>query len=66
MVCLARRWCALLVGYGSYAEWVTLDAIAHRFQDKLEYDAKLQRVTNNPEANQCLKRAFRKGWELKL
>jgi hypothetical protein len=51
---------------GPYAEWVTLGAIAYRFQGKLEYDAKLQRFTNNPEANQFLKPDFRKGWELKL
>ena len=51
---------------GPYAEWVTLGAIAYRFQGKLEYDAATQRFTNNPEANQYLKPEFRKGWELKL
>jgi hypothetical protein len=51
---------------GLYTEWVTLGAIAYRFEGKLEYDAKAQRFTNNAEANQFLKPAFRKGWELKL
>lgn len=51
---------------GHYAEWVTLGAIAYRFQGKLEYDAATRRFTNNPEANQYLKPEFRKGWELKL
>ena len=49
-----------------YAEWVTLGAIAYRFEGKLEYDAKAKRFTNNAEANQYLKPVFRKGWELKL
>jgi len=49
-----------------YAEWVTLGAIAYRFEGKLEYDAKAMRFTNRPEANQYLKPVFRKGWELKL
>jgi predicted dehydrogenase len=49
-----------------YAEWVTLGAIAYRFEGKLEYDAKARRFTNNAEANQYLKPVFRKGWELKL
>ena len=51
---------------GPFAEWITLGAIAYRFEGKLEYDAKARRFTNNPEANQHLKPAFRKGWELKL
>jgi hypothetical protein len=51
---------------GPFAEWVTLGAIAYRFEGKLEYDAARQRFTNNTEANRYLKPAFRKGWELKL
>ncbi len=51
---------------GPFAEWVTLGAIAYRFEGKLEYDAKTQRFTNNQEANKYLKPEFRKGWELKL
>jgi len=51
---------------GPYAEWVTLGAIAYRFEGKLEYDAKAGRFTNNAEANRYLKPVFRKGWEPKL
>jgi hypothetical protein len=51
---------------GPYTEWVTLGAIAQRFEGKLEYDVKTRRFTNRPEANQYLKPAFRKGWELEL
>lgn len=49
-----------------FAEWVTLGAIAYRFEGKLEYDAARQRFTNNDKANQFLKPTLRKGWELKL
>jgi predicted dehydrogenase len=51
---------------GPFAEWVTLGAIAYRFEGKLEYDAKARKFTNNAEANKYLKPVFRKGWELKL
>lgn len=51
---------------GPFAEWVTLGAIAYRFEGKLEYDAAKQRFTNNAEANKYLKPVFRKGWDLKL
>jgi predicted dehydrogenase len=51
---------------GPYAEWITLGAIAYRFEGKLEYDPVAKRFTNRPEANQFLKPAFRKGWELTL
>jgi hypothetical protein len=51
---------------GPYTEWVTLGAIACRFEGKLEYDAKTRRFTNKPEANQYLTPVLRKGWDLKL
>lgn len=51
---------------GPYAEWMTLGAIAFRYPGKLLWDSKTLRITNNPEANQHVKPAFRKGWELKL
>jgi len=51
---------------GPFAEWVTLGAIAYRFDGKLEYDAAKKRFTNNDAANQFLKPKFRKGWETKL
>jgi predicted dehydrogenase len=51
---------------GPFAEWVTLGAIAYRFEGKLEYDAVKGRFTNNEKANQYIKPVFRRGWELKL
>jgi len=50
----------------TYAEWVALGYIACRFEGKLKYDARNLRFTNRSEANQYLKPAMRKGWELKL
>jgi hypothetical protein len=58
--------CSNFAVAGPFAEWVTLGAIAYRFEGKLEYDAKAGRFTNRPEANQYLKPVYRKGWELKL
>ncbi|MGD0500301.1 MAG: Gfo/Idh/MocA family oxidoreductase [Bryobacteraceae bacterium] len=51
---------------GPYAEWVTLGAVAYRYEGKLNYDAKTGRFTNRAEANDYLKPVFRKGWEPKL
>jgi predicted dehydrogenase len=51
---------------GPYAEWVTLGAIAYRFDGKLEWDAGKFEFTNNQAANEFLKPRFRKGWELSL
>ena len=51
---------------GPYTEWVVLGAIAFRVPGKLEWDSKNLRFTNNDEANQYVKPAFREGWELKL
>jgi predicted dehydrogenase len=51
---------------GPYAEWVTLGAIAYRFDGKLEWDAGKFEFTNNPAANELLRPKFRKGWELSL
>lgn len=49
---------------GPFAEWVTLGAIAYRFEGRLEWDAAKQRFTNNEEANKYLRPRFRKGWDL--
>ncbi len=51
---------------GPYAEWVTLGAIAYRFDGKLEWDSGKFEFTNNKAANEFLKPKFRKGWELAL
>ena len=51
---------------GPYAEWVTLGAIAYRFDGKLEWDPAKFEFTNNKAATELLKPKFRKGWELSL
>jgi hypothetical protein len=42
-----------------YAEWLTLAVIAFRVPGKLEGDARNQRFTNSPAANQYVKPVFR-------
>jgi hypothetical protein len=49
-----------------FVEWMLLGVVALRHDGKLEYDADRMRITNNREANELLKPAFRKGWELKM
>lgn len=48
-----------------FAEWLALACIAFRVPGKLDWDAKLMRFTNSPEANKLVKPVFRKGLELK-
>jgi predicted dehydrogenase len=51
---------------GPYAEWMLLATICWRFpNEKLLWDARNLRFTNNEKANEYLKPTFRKGWELK-
>ena len=51
---------------GPYAEWMLLGAICWRFpNEKLLWDGKDLRFTNNEKANEFVKPQFRKGWELK-
>jgi predicted dehydrogenase len=51
---------------GPYAEWMLLGAICWRFpNEKLAWDGKGLRFTNNDKANEFVKPSFRKGWELK-
>jgi hypothetical protein len=50
---------------GPYAEWILLGTISWRFpNEKLLWDGKNLRFTNNEKANEFVKPAFRKGWEL--
>ncbi|MDX9972573.1 MAG: Gfo/Idh/MocA family oxidoreductase [FCB group bacterium] len=50
---------------GPYTEWVLLGAISWRFpNEELQWDAENLRFTNNDKANEFIKPAFRKGWEL--
>jgi predicted dehydrogenase len=51
---------------GPYAEWMLLATICWRFpNEKLLWDGKNLRFTNNEKANEFVKPKFRKGWELK-
>jgi hypothetical protein len=51
---------------GPYTEWMLLGAFCWRFpNEKLLWDAKNLRFTNNDKANAFVKPQFRKGWELK-
>ncbi|MDP3848998.1 MAG: Gfo/Idh/MocA family oxidoreductase [Luteolibacter sp.] len=51
---------------GPYTEWMLLGAISWRFPNqKLLWDGKRMRFTNNDNANEFIKPNFRKGWELK-
>jgi predicted dehydrogenase len=51
-----------------YAGWLTeanhLGNVAYRVGKKLEWDSVKMRATNAPEADQFIRRAYRKGWEL--
>jgi predicted dehydrogenase len=50
---------------GPYTEWMLLGAISWRFpNEKLLWDGKNLRFTNNEKANAFVKPNFRKGWEL--
>jgi predicted dehydrogenase len=51
---------------GPLTEMVLLGCLATRFPNKtIEWDTKKLEVTNIPEANQYVKKAYRKGWEEK-
>jgi predicted dehydrogenase len=51
-----------------YAGWLTeanhLGNVAYRTGEKLLWDAAAMQVTNTPEAERFIRRAYRKGWEL--
>jgi len=50
---------------GPYTEWILLGAISWRFPNqKLLWDGKNLRFTNNDKANDYVKPHFRSGWEL--
>jgi predicted dehydrogenase len=54
-------------GYsGPLTEAVLLGSVASRFpKTTLQWDAKTMTFPNTPEANQFVKRVYRKGWEVK-
>jgi predicted dehydrogenase len=51
-----------------YAGWLTeanhLGNVAYRVGKKLQWDAESMRATNAPEADQFIRREYRKGWSL--
>ena len=51
---------------GPITEAINLYAVALRTNKLLKYDAANRKITNVEEANQYLKREYRKGWELAL
>jgi hypothetical protein len=51
---------------GPLTEAVLLGSVATRFPNTtLEWDAKAVKFTNVPDANQYVRKAYRKGWEVK-
>jgi len=50
---------------GRLTEFVLLGNVALRVGKKIEWDAKKMRAKNFPEADQYIRREYRKGWELK-
>ncbi len=49
---------------GPLSEAVLLGTVAYRAGKALEWDAANLKVTNAPEADQYVRRAYRKGWEI--
>jgi predicted dehydrogenase len=49
---------------GPFSEWVLLGNVALRVGKKLQWDSKNLRVTNAPEAEIFIKKAYRPGWEV--
>ncbi len=49
---------------GPVSETINLGAVALRARKKVLYDAAKMEITNIPEANAFLTRAYRKGWEM--
>jgi hypothetical protein len=49
---------------GPVSETINLGAIALRTRKKILYDAAKMEITNEPDANEYLRREYRKGWEL--
>jgi predicted dehydrogenase len=56
--------CSNFGASGPFTEWISLGALALRFEGKLEWDSERMRVTNNAEANKLMRPSFRKGWSL--
>ena len=54
-------------GYaGPFTEWILLGNLALRAGKSLQWDSSTLSVTNAPEANQWVRKEYRKGWDIKL
>ena len=51
---------------GPFTEIVLLGNLAVRLGKKIEWDAKAMKATNAPEADELIRRKYRKGWSLPL
>ena len=52
-------------GYsGPLSEAVLLGNVAYRAGKRIEWDAAATRVTNSPEADALVRKAYRAGWEV--
>jgi predicted dehydrogenase len=49
---------------GSLTETILLGHVAHRAGKPIEWDSKNFKITNSPEAERLLRRAYREGWAL--
>ena len=49
---------------GPLTETVLLGNVAYRTGEKLQWDAENLKATNCPEADQFIRREYRKGWTL--
>ncbi len=51
---------------GPFTEIVLLGNLAVRLGKKIEWDAKALKATNAPEADELIRRTYRRGWGLPL
>ncbi len=51
---------------GKLIEHNLLGAVAHRAGKKLQWDPKLLKATNAPEASRFIHKTYRKGWEIEV
>ncbi len=49
---------------GNLMEQMLLGLVAYRVSEKIDYDGKTGRITNNENANELLSRSYRHGWVL--
>ena len=49
---------------GPLAEFVLLGNVATQFDRNIEFDPMTMKIVNSSEANNALRREYRKGWSL--